>query len=344
MTRKSSIGVALLICAVLLWTGLTHNCYTCENKEHEHDKQPTRTLPSVTRLNYCQNCFSHNYTRLLDPKKACSGDGDILMLILITTTPREIYQRHVLRQTWLPANNKGPVRHIFLLGATESHEDQLIAHNENEVYGDILQNDYVDSYFNLSIKVIMGMQWVRDTCPHVRYIVRTACDNYVHLPQLSTLLSVPNEQLSNAWFGFCLPKAVVFRKNSKWQVSRKEYPGDSYPPYCIGSTFVWSQTAMRKLLLVTPNTPYFAIEDIYFGMAALKTDIKLVNINGFHNERCVGDFVPEACMPDALTFSVHMIEPKGQYTIQRFLSKRDIVVGHNLTILAKLSRVDSKPL
>lgn len=56
---------------------------------------------------------------------------------------------------------------VFLLGlpASENHTDvQMQIEEEVKMYGDIIQEDFIDSYNNLTLKSIMMLKWVTNNC------------------------------------------------------------------------------------------------------------------------------------------------------------------------------------
>lgn len=56
---------------------------------------------------------------------------------------------------------------VFLLGlpASENHTDvQSKIEEEVKIYGDIIQEDFIDSYNNLTLKSIMMLKWVNNKC------------------------------------------------------------------------------------------------------------------------------------------------------------------------------------
>lgn len=46
----------------------------------------------------------------------------------------------------------------------ELDEQQRRLLNESEVYGDIIQESFIDSYNNLTLKTIMMLKWVNNNC------------------------------------------------------------------------------------------------------------------------------------------------------------------------------------
>ncbi|CAH2084334.1 unnamed protein product [Euphydryas editha] len=77
---------------------------------------------------------------------------------------------------------------VFLLGLPSQENDTEIQEKiEEEVdkYGDVIQEGFIDSYNNLTLKSIMMLKWVTNNCNEsVRYILKTDDDMYVNVPQL----------------------------------------------------------------------------------------------------------------------------------------------------------------
>lgn len=64
-------------------------------------------------------------------------------------------------------NTDAEFKLVFLLGlpASENHTDvQSKIEEEVKMYGDIIQEDFIDSYNNLTLKSIMMLKWVNNNC------------------------------------------------------------------------------------------------------------------------------------------------------------------------------------
>ena len=59
---------------------------------------------------------------------------------------------------------------------------------ESRTYGDILQEDFVDSYMNLTLKSVMGLKWASTYCSQTQYLLKTDDDIFVNVPVLLTYL------------------------------------------------------------------------------------------------------------------------------------------------------------
>lgn len=56
------------------------------------------------------------------------------------------------------------VKVVFLVGETANNETQLRIGQESEMFGDVIQESFVDSYNNLTLKTIMMLKWVTTNC------------------------------------------------------------------------------------------------------------------------------------------------------------------------------------
>lgn len=56
------------------------------------------------------------------------------------------------------------VRTVFLVGRTRDNEAHAQLINESRLYDDLIQEDFMDTYNNLSIKTLMMLKWVNTNC------------------------------------------------------------------------------------------------------------------------------------------------------------------------------------
>lgn len=56
------------------------------------------------------------------------------------------------------------VKIVFLIGQTLNNETQNKIYDESDTYRDIIQESFIDSYNNLTLKSIMMLKWVSNNC------------------------------------------------------------------------------------------------------------------------------------------------------------------------------------
>ena len=76
---------------------------------------------------------------------------------------------------------------MFCTGSTLDENIQRSLEEESQEYGDLVQGDFLDNYYNLSFKAIMGNLWVAEFCSQAQFVVKTDDDMYVDLYEVHTL-------------------------------------------------------------------------------------------------------------------------------------------------------------
>lgn len=231
-----------------------------------------------------------NFNFLINPQDLCSRGtkvkSKLSLLILVCTAVSDLKQRETIRSTWgsisSANNNTDYVRLGFLIGSTKSAMLQQEVQQESEKYTDIIQQDFVDSYQNLTLKSIMLLKWVTEYCPNVQYVLKTDDDMYVNVPNLvSTLVRLPVK--SNVMYGVLFRKAKPNRHPSaKWYVPKNQFEGDMFPDYLSGTAYVMSRDVVPKLLEASGTIPFLVMEDVFItGLCASQCHVKRYNVRGF---------------------------------------------------------------
>lgn len=255
--------------------------------EHHLKVLQTREFPKKAREESCNKCNVYKYKQLIQPWNVCQKPGNVELLILITTIPSTIQERLTVRKTWgsHSKNNSASTRLVFLFGGGWEPKDQAIIEEENELYGDILQDDFKDAYYNLSYKVIMAYKWALEECPHARYVLRTADDNFIHVPRMLELLRRQGDAdyFKRAQIGRRLDGLAVERKRTrKWYISPMEYKNYRYPLYAVGTAFLYSMESVREVVVSSVDVPFFCLEDAWLGMVMEKIQMPVIHVKGFH--------------------------------------------------------------
>ena len=246
--------------------------------EHEDEDEPSHEVLDVKDGNVsraintyhprtCDRCFVRNYQYLLNPRNTCqAGTSSVLdLVIIIPSKPSDVWLRNTLRQTWLRITKDTPdvtTRHVFLLGATRDQGLQGALVWEQGLYGDLVQQDFVDSYENLTLKTMMGLEWAVTFCPQAKVVLKADTDVFVNLPRLiSAIKKFPG---FGSIRGLCQTWSRPMRR-SKWAVTYEQYPQEVYPPFCKGTRYFMPMKVARALVEVSPHRPFLRLEDVYLG-------------------------------------------------------------------------------
>lgn len=245
-----------------------------------------RYLASIPRPSTCKGCFIYDFQALLSPGNVCKNcKRTIYLFILITTQAKSVDARNALRETWLQyaEQNCGRIRYAFLIGGGCSLDLMNQVKEENRKYGDILVEDYIDSYYNLSYKVYGGLRWAVRHCPQAKFVSRSADDIYLNVPKILDYLMVNEWNMEDTVIGTCYSEASVDRKKwSKHYQSKNDYVPQKYGPFCMGTTIIMPIAATKKIVQVGPDIPWFNLEDQWLGFAGVKARLKLRSVIGFN--------------------------------------------------------------
>ncbi|KAF4110215.1 hypothetical protein G5714_009467 [Onychostoma macrolepis] len=120
-----------------------------------------------------------SFPMLLDVPNKCGGpqnSADVFLLLAIKSSPENYDRREVLRKTWAKDRlHKGVwIRRVFITGTSktgfEKRRLNKLLKLENSENQDIIQWDFDDSFFNLTLKQILFLEWMERWCPHVRFL------------------------------------------------------------------------------------------------------------------------------------------------------------------------------
>ncbi|KAM9326859.1 beta-1,3-galactosyltransferase 2-like [Gastrophryne carolinensis] len=233
-----------------------------------------------------------HYPYIINEPDKCKDKGPFLVL-LITTAAAEVKHRAAIRRTWGNESLRADIAivRLFMLGVDRIVDSKVIL-QESEKHHDIIQKDFQDTYENLTIKTIMGMEWISDYCPGAKYVMKTDTDMFVNINRLLDFLQ-PNLPMKQNYFtGFVIQNNGPHRnKDSKWHVPYSLYPHHFYPTFCSGTGYVFSGDLAPKILRASFKVKYLYLEDVFVGLCLDKEGIQITSAGAFlfHNYRVPWD-------------------------------------------------------
>jgi hypothetical protein len=233
----------------------------------------------------------HNFKYVLNPKKQiCSEFNEVnklFLLVYVHSSSENFKHRETIRETWARRTIFPQIRLVFMLGYSNKTKINQIVRLESSIYNDIVQEDYIDSYRNLTYKAVMSMKWISEYCNHTRYILKVDDDMMVNMfLLLRHLNSISNHGLfrQNSIMCTFYPRVKVNRKKeSKWYVSYTEYHNSFFEPYCSGSAFILSGDLASRFYNFSLYTKFFWIDDYYLtGLLAKSANVTFVKQNSLY--------------------------------------------------------------
>jgi len=173
---------------------------------------------------------------------------------------------------------------VFLLGQTLNPKLDNLLHDEARKNGDMAFGDFIDSYRNLTSKMVFGIKWATKHC-QAEYVMKADEDSFINIHDLVLWLNEHHERSKShsksLYMGAALVNTEPIRDlGSPFYVSRREYPYPIYPPYAPGPGYVFSGDLLTNLSLVMKYVKLFPNEDACLGVL-----MKFLKVELTYNER-----------------------------------------------------------
>ena len=183
------------------------------------------------------------------------------LVILVSSNAPHVARRALIRKYWGNYSNWATNfqwKVIFVVGGNLDKNILQQLYEEGKTYHDLLMEDFEESFYKLSFKVMVGLAWLNK---NLKYDFLLKCDDdvFVNVDELMKVLSTTKHH----FFGQRMINQPVERKG-RYGVSKEEHFNDRYHPYCSGGGFILSSSIVGKIL------PHFnwgkplKIDDAYF--------------------------------------------------------------------------------
>ena len=245
---------------------------------------------------YYQHCKS--FPLLLDLPDKCGGpDGssEVFLLLVIKSSPANFDRRQVLRQTWAEERRHAGrwIRRVFVSGTTgagfEKRRLNKLLQLEHGKYGDVLQWDFKDSFYNLTLKQVLFLGWMEERCPRAHFLLNGDDDIFAHTDNMVEFLR-EHDGGRHLFVGTVIQNVGPIRQpNSKYYVPVQVQESGSYPAYCGGGGYLLSGHTAMVIYNASKSIGLHPIDDVYMGMCLARVGLKPASHGAI---RTAGLYVP----------------------------------------------------
>lgn len=212
-----------------------------------------------------------SFPLITDAPSVCSKPP--FLLLAIKSMAPHFDRRQAIRESWGRAGilDGHRIATVFLLGntaATDHFPDlsNMVKH-EAALHGDVLQWDYRDSFFNLTLKEVLFLEWFATNCSSAQYVFKGDDDVFVNtrhiLEYLRNLTATSSQDL---FIGDVITNAGPHRdKRLKYYIPESVFEG-GYPPYAGGGGYLYSGNLGMRLRTMSRLVTLYPIDDVYTGM------------------------------------------------------------------------------
>ncbi|XP_059817592.1 N-acetyllactosaminide beta-1,3-N-acetylglucosaminyltransferase 3-like [Hypanus sabinus] len=223
------------------------------------------------------------------------GSQNVFLLLVIKSHPFNQDRWEMIRKTWGKERefNGVLIKRVFISGVSSDQNknrklNQLLA-MENREHRDILQWDFLDTFYNLTLKQYKLLQWVSEFCPSAKFIFSADDDAFVNTDNMvDYLLGMKVQQhlfMGRLIYGFG-PKR---QKSSKYYIPEILTTIKFYPPYISGAGILMSVYTAHIIFHIAQDLELYPIDDVFFGMCLAKAGLAPHHHSGF---RTAGFSVP----------------------------------------------------
>ncbi|XP_057672478.1 beta-1,3-galactosyltransferase 1-like [Diorhabda carinulata] len=269
-TSKTKItsSVVLIICVIHLLEFLLF--------EHEVDGWNRN---SVRNISYY---FTENLAEVI-PKHFCKSN--IKLLIIVTSAVSNVNERQAIRETWGSEKTVlgQDISILFFLGNSldPSVQDAVLA--ESYQYDDIIQEKFIDSYYNLTLKSALAMKLIAHNCiGKAEYLLKIDDDMFLQTTKLMEII-IARKTSTNVLIGKMICDANPIKDPfSKWYCPSYMFNKTYYPNFLSGTGYLMSMDVTKRLIDAAIRTPLIHLEDVYLtGICAEKAGVFPVHDSRF---------------------------------------------------------------
>ncbi|XP_038047184.1 beta-1,3-galactosyltransferase 1-like [Patiria miniata] len=199
------------------------------------------------------------------------------LLILVKSRPEDIYDRQQIRETWGGAQNISNklTLTMFLLGQTPNATVIEEVSRESLRFKDIIQENFIDAYTNLTYKTMMGLRWVATFCPFASFVASVDSDIILNLHNLlQRIADKPRHRfaegsLKTNW----TPYRDAEGQYKKWYTPVELYPEPTYPPFFPGGCYVMSADVAATIYRESVHVRFLPWDDVFVGLVMQRAGI-----------------------------------------------------------------------
>ncbi|XP_036606188.1 beta-1,3-galactosyltransferase 2-like [Trichosurus vulpecula] len=226
--------------------------------------------------------YPQSYPFLINHPDKCESPGDApFLLMLVMTQPQDTGIRQAIRQTW---GNETLVpgvviRRLFVLGLPQplfAQELRALLEEEDREHGDLLQVGFLDTYHNLTLKILTGLEWMAQYCPTAHYVLKVDNDVFLNPSFLVHQVLWPNGPRQLDFItGYIYRDARPERRpGHKWYMPPELYSQNEYPDYCAGPGYVMSGSLALRILTIAQRFKAIYVEDVFVGLCLKQLGVK----------------------------------------------------------------------
>ncbi|XP_059179587.1 beta-1,3-galactosyltransferase 1-like [Physella acuta] len=215
---------------------------------------------------------THDYSYIHNPKDECIR-RKIDVVLAVPSAPDNFEFRMKTRE-----GLKGSYSHersnnatlLFFLGRSDHHNKsrrfQVQINMEMRRFGDIVQDNFIDAYKNLTLKTVSVLKWVSTFCSRAKYVIKSDDDVGIKVAIAINALQRYRKNYGNFILGRWNTMNIVQRNPAvKNYVSPDEYKPATFPPHVLGGAMGFPVTTAKLLYEAALRIPRVWLDDVFLS-------------------------------------------------------------------------------
>ena len=276
----------------------------------------------------------HPFKYLINPGQNICGKNhgkDVFLLIVVNTEPTRLINRNIIRETWAKRTLFHDVRVLFLIGIHSNSTINDKIKLESNIYQDILQENFQDSYKNLTHKGIMSLKWANEYCSNAKYYMKTDDDITLNLftllinlkrlgnraPKRSVICQVNLEGVMK----------VIRNPKSKWYLSPNDYKYEYFKTYCAGLAYIITFDLIENMFELSRHVKFVWVDDFFMsGILPIVVGAKFLSIYQYysvfeHPKKIIEDILYKKSIRTKIVFH-HQRDPNVRNLIWFYVKEK----------------------
>ncbi|XP_016981204.1 beta-1,3-galactosyltransferase 1-like [Drosophila rhopaloa] len=189
---------------------------------------------------------------------------------------------------------RASVRVVFITGRSKNVQSSRQLQMEADRYNDIIQEGFIDSYNNLTLKSVLALKQLNNRCSKTTaYVFKADDDTFVNVPNVVHILlggTVPvfkaskknpigDQSRLTATSGLMVGRKRDGEKpiravNSKFYMPDYIFPNTTFPACLSGGGYLMSMDVVQRLYVAAIRTKIVHMEDVYVtGLCAQRARV-----------------------------------------------------------------------
>jgi len=225
---------------------------------------------------------------LRQPSKLFESVND--RVLVVRSAPGAVDYRNYVRASWKAGVERIANTSVIFICGRSSTDDNL--DREIDIFDDILQFDFLDSYRNLTLKMMLTYRFFLERTP-IQQILVINDDTIVNATAMNRFVG---SALHGARSSYLIGKVSrgyprLFFPWLPWYVSSSVYPHKCYPPFTQGSSFMISREAAARIVESICRFPFVHLDDVLMGIVTNCLSIRNIHSEGFDQHNLNDDFI-----------------------------------------------------